>query len=602
MPSKTSHGDQARNDLQRLLHEQDFRIVHQPILDLYTGKPVGFEALLRTPDWCQFNHVGELFALAEHEKKLWDLELISRPYALSTLSDLDPHILLFVNCTPRVFVDDRFYDTLLNELDHLPISQRNRIVLELTELDDPDCVDHLATCFERVRKAGFRTAIDDVGAGTSGLNKIMRLRPDWIKLDRELVQDIDNDPIRQNLVRFFVHFAKLSNINLITEGVEREEELKTLIDLNVEYAQGFLLGRPGRLDCHRECLWDERITLFREQAEKNRLTQPQSLKLRDLAQPLVNCPADCPPENLAALIANVSDVQGIAVMDGRHILGYVPIKSAREWAQRLNEENTPNLLDVAAQGWIVVSPDTTVAEALLLASNRSEHELAAPLLVATDDIVGFVSFRRLIRTIAKSDMRESMHTSSLTGLPSRVAIDQELQQKIETVNHASVAFVDLRRLRDFNEAYGFDRGDALIRHLAGLIVARFVPPNSQFVGHLSDDRFIILSDKVDFDSELLAMAHEFDIAREQFFLKDDWESGQIASLHNRPPKPLTSLRIVLLPKIFARVAKISDIYHILDATHQRDSIERAAGESNVIVQMAETRYTLPQSPLRLRAS
>src|SRR5690606_29389911 len=118
-----------------------------------------------------------------------------------------------------VFADPRFVETLIDETDHLAGIGRNRVVIELTERSEHGVVGRLAEQFEHLRSAGFLLAIDDVGAGTSGLNRIMRLRPHWLKLDGELVSSIDTAPFKQNLIRFFVHFARLSNIRLLAEGI-----------------------------------------------------------------------------------------------------------------------------------------------------------------------------------------------------------------------------------------------------------------------------------------------------------------------------------------------------------------------------------------------
>ena len=119
------------------------------------------------------------------------------------------------------------------------------MVLEITELSDEQDFPGLAEQVKRLRDMGFDAAIDDAGAGASGLNRIMIIRPTWIKLDREFVRGIDTDRYKQNLVRFFVHFARLSGVSVIAEGIEHKSELAMVIDLGVRYAQGYYLGHPG---------------------------------------------------------------------------------------------------------------------------------------------------------------------------------------------------------------------------------------------------------------------------------------------------------------------------------------------------------------------
>ena len=89
--------------------------------------------------------------------------------------------------------------------------------------------------------------IDDVGAGYAGLQQILKLRPDILKLDMSLVRDVDLDPARRSLVAALVHFASETGARLVAEGIERLEEREALRTLGVDYGQGYLLGRPGKI-------------------------------------------------------------------------------------------------------------------------------------------------------------------------------------------------------------------------------------------------------------------------------------------------------------------------------------------------------------------
>ncbi len=93
--------------------------------------------------------------------------------------------------------------------------------------------------------SGFAFAVDDVGAGYSGLEKIARLEPRYLKFDRELVRSIDSSYIRREMTRALKAFADRIGSTIIAEGIESDAELATLLELGIEYGQGFLLGRPA---------------------------------------------------------------------------------------------------------------------------------------------------------------------------------------------------------------------------------------------------------------------------------------------------------------------------------------------------------------------
>ncbi len=92
---------------------------------------------------------------------------------------------------------------------------------------------------------GFSIAVDDIGAGHSGLEKVAHLNPQYLKFDMQLVRDIDASYIRREMARALKAFADKMDSRIIAEGIEREGERQVLVDLGIEYGQGFLLGRPA---------------------------------------------------------------------------------------------------------------------------------------------------------------------------------------------------------------------------------------------------------------------------------------------------------------------------------------------------------------------
>jgi EAL domain-containing protein (putative c-di-GMP-specific phosphodiesterase class I) len=124
----------------------------------------------------------------------------------------------------------------------------HRVIVELTEhnaIDDyPGLVDSLGS----LRHRGTRISIDDTGSGYSSLAHILKLAPDLIKLDRDLVSGIDVDPVRRALAASLVSFAAETGAQIVAEGVETEDELAVLRQLGLRYAQGYYLGRPARLE------------------------------------------------------------------------------------------------------------------------------------------------------------------------------------------------------------------------------------------------------------------------------------------------------------------------------------------------------------------
>jgi EAL domain len=119
------------------------------------------------------------------------------------------------------------------------------LVIEVTEHELATDDIALAADLAALRARGARVAVDDAGAGYAGLQQLMRVAPDLIKLDRSLVQDIHADTAKQALVESFVRFGRRTGAQVVAEGIETEEELRVLADLDVTYGQGYFLAKPG---------------------------------------------------------------------------------------------------------------------------------------------------------------------------------------------------------------------------------------------------------------------------------------------------------------------------------------------------------------------
>jgi EAL domain-containing protein (putative c-di-GMP-specific phosphodiesterase class I) len=216
-------------------------IALQPIRNIVTGRTRGFEALSRFPsiaasssDWTvdRWFHEADLVGLGPQ------LEESALRAALALVGCLGPDQLLSVNVSARALLQAPEIGKLFAG------AHASRLVLELTEHAEVEDYGHLAHTLEPVRRAGTLLAVDDAGSGYAGLEHILRLRPDVLKLDRCLVQDIAHDAGRRALCQAMAGFTAETGAALVAEGVETPEDLATLRDLGVVYAQGYLLGRP----------------------------------------------------------------------------------------------------------------------------------------------------------------------------------------------------------------------------------------------------------------------------------------------------------------------------------------------------------------------
>jgi EAL domain-containing protein (putative c-di-GMP-specific phosphodiesterase class I) len=230
---------ERRTRIEQVLIDRSLAMVFQPIADLHTGEIVGVEALARF-DCEPRRPPNEWFDQAAAVDLGVALELAAVKAAVNELGQLPPTAFMSVNVSPATAMSIE----LAVWLQTAPGAQ---IVLELTEHTRVQDYDDLVAALAEVRKLGLRIAVDDAGAGYAGLQHLVRLQPDIIKLDLDLTRGIHRDPARRALAGALVNFARDISATIVAEGIESADELSTLRALGVPWGQGYHLARPGAL-------------------------------------------------------------------------------------------------------------------------------------------------------------------------------------------------------------------------------------------------------------------------------------------------------------------------------------------------------------------
>jgi EAL domain-containing protein (putative c-di-GMP-specific phosphodiesterase class I)/GGDEF domain-containing protein len=224
------------SDLRTSLRDRMVYVDYHPIVVAATREIFGYEALargqmrtLRSPE--------VMFDVAAEADLIWELSRLCRARALEGMDTrLGPGQLLFLNVDPHDFADPAFTEQ--------EVTDPSRVVIEITERTAIKDYPKFRERLKSFRAMGYRFAVDDAGSGYAGLGSIANLEPDFIKLDISLINAIDTNFIKQNLVQTMVRFADDHNAMVIAEGVERAEEFKTVQELGVHLVQGFFLHRP----------------------------------------------------------------------------------------------------------------------------------------------------------------------------------------------------------------------------------------------------------------------------------------------------------------------------------------------------------------------
>jgi EAL domain-containing protein (putative c-di-GMP-specific phosphodiesterase class I) len=227
----------VRSWIEQVVQGRDFSLVFQPIFELDGGSMLAAEALVRFSAWGS-KRPEAVIAQAHRVGLGVELEVAIVEAAVAHLSELPGEALLSLNAGPTALASGR----IAGALDGV---EAERVIVELTEQIRVDDYPHLAGSLRALRDTGARFAVDDAGAGFASLMHILKLAPDFIKLDGELIKSIDIDPVRRSLAAALMRFAEETGAVLIAECIETPAELHALRELGVRYGQGFHLARPA---------------------------------------------------------------------------------------------------------------------------------------------------------------------------------------------------------------------------------------------------------------------------------------------------------------------------------------------------------------------
>lgn len=218
----------------------EFSMAFQPIVDIHSNTVFAYEALVRGRHG--ESAIGILSQVNESNRYRFDQAI--RVKAIELASSLNLSTRLSINFLPNaVYRPDTCIRATLEAAKtyHFPIEQ---IIFEITEGEKIEDRAHLSNIIQEYKRQGFKTAIDDFGAGYSGLNLLSEFQPDLIKIDLMLVRNIHQDRVKQAILHGIMTVCKEVGIDIIAEGIETKEELDFFAESGIRYVQGFYFAKP----------------------------------------------------------------------------------------------------------------------------------------------------------------------------------------------------------------------------------------------------------------------------------------------------------------------------------------------------------------------
>lgn len=218
----------------------EFSMAFQPIIAFQQKHIWGYETLVRGME----NQPAAFILEQIDASKIHSFDQIIRSKAIRLAHQLHFDQILSINFLPNaVYNPENCIQSTLAVCDELGFDKK-RIMFEVTEAEKITDHAHLKNIFAEYKKHQFLTAIDDFGAGYSGLNLLAEWQPDIIKLDMNLIRDIDQNKTKQLIVKSILDVCRGLNIEVISEGVETKQELAVLVDFGIDLFQGYYFAKP----------------------------------------------------------------------------------------------------------------------------------------------------------------------------------------------------------------------------------------------------------------------------------------------------------------------------------------------------------------------
>ncbi|MDO9046270.1 MAG: GGDEF domain-containing protein [Methylobacter sp.] len=523
----------------------------QPIVSLTQKKIMGYEALIRGPSDSPLHSPFNLFTTAERFDLSTRLEFLCREITIQRYADLDIKEKLFINASPLVLLQPEFKKVeTLRLLDHYGVNPHS-VIIELTEHKPADNYEIMRASAKHYRGMGFEIALDDLGAGYSGLRLWAELLPEYVKIDKHFIHDLHNDPVKLNFVRSIQSMAASLNCNVIAEGIESKEEFKAIEKLGITHAQGYFFARPTIIPA-------EKIdsSVFTTDQTKDYKTVPFNN-----ATTAIDIIRDIKPISAKTIISDVMNLfhhngeltilplvddnmaSGIIFRDkfltklfssryGIDLHGKNPIKTFIE--------NTPLCIDKSM-------PIDLVSKQLTSLMTND------PAFIITDngEYLGIGTLLDLLAEFTRQQIDNAKHANPLTLLPGSVPINNQVNQLLANKIPFGFGYFDLDNFKPFNDVYSYDAGDEIIKAVANTLT-EYIPANSGVVGHIGGDDFIVIFTCDDWLMRCENILESFKNTVPAYYSDKDIKSGGIHTENRAGEKcffPLASLSIGLVDPV-----------------------------------------------------
>lgn len=478
--------DAAGGELTLLVRERRITTLFQPMVDPRSRQVCGFEALSRGPSDSWLHSPLNLFAAARRMGLKPALDFLCIGCAFQRFVQAQVEGQLFINVSPDTIYQEPEFSVRVLALAAEAGMAVDRCVIELTEDSLLEDYPRLRAILQPLRDAGCALAIDDLGAGSSGLRTWSELKPDFVKIDRYFITGIDTDPTKLEFVRSMLAMGRTLGCLVIAEGVETNAECRELVNLGLDRLQGYLFGRPAATP---------QVNCQQVEALEGPVASYTSLCIEHIVVPIPPVPADMRVTAVAERFRADPDQLTLAVVDEGRPLGLVRREQLFDLlAKPLHPEvfNKRPVTAVMQTPALMVDCQLRLEQVSRLVTQKEHPRLSEEFIITRGGrYIGLGRTIEVLRLITEQQLQLAQHSNPLTLLPGNAAVAACIDKLIDDSRRFVVAYFDLDSFKPYNDVYGYAQGDQVILQLAGLL-KRCFSDRLDFVGHVGGDDFLVV--------------------------------------------------------------------------------------------------------------
>jgi len=600
------------------LEAGEFFLCYQPKFARGGSDLTGMEALVR------WNHQGEVIVpdrfipLAEENGFIVRLgEWVLREACRQNRSWQDagyPPLQVSVNISVRQLRDNEFLDKVeaaLRETGLAPCL----LELEITESAIMNVSEDIVLKLLRLKELGVSISIDDFGTGYSSLSYLKNLPVDKIKIDRSFVMDLVRDPNDAAIVDAIISMARALNLAVIAEGVESKGQLDYLVSRHCTEFQGYYFARPLAADQFALLLATREsaalpVAAGAERERKARLAasaapsralqlvEPRVVASRceqmlDVAQPI---PPVAPLDRISTVLArfqNEMELKVLPVVDGGAVVGLVNrsifleehIIGRHGFGAQIN--HSKKIRDLMEPVACSLDAGMAVEEAArLLQPALGTLRIDNVCITKNGAYLGVVDVNRFIKAMTEIQIVLAKGANPLTGLPGNTSIEREICRRLDANAPFDIAYFDIDNFKPFNDHYGFQKGDEVIRKLAEVMTAcAAASPLAEdiFCGHIGGDDFIMITQSLEAERLSERVIRAFEAERAAFHGARDMAQGGYRAM-NRKGEPeaftLISLSVGIVNTSLSSVGSYAKLASL--STEVKKAAKKKTGSSIVV--------------------